>query len=210
MRWLISVALLAASCAWAQPESMDLPALATRPCLDGLDESVSRRSRSSHATAHAVEREREIHRKRCRIESGEGLWKTATGLGAYKLYFADAKEGQAGFFGTMRENARPVTVAFRLKIENRKITEAEVFISRDADAARRLETGMPDAVLQRDCGGRQPEFASGTQHPSPTPAPLVDEERQLVLTAGPDAAAIVAIRNRQIRKSEILTFSTKK
>ncbi len=119
----------------------------------------------------------------------------------YKLYFADAKEGLAGFFGTMRENARPVTVVLRLKIENRKVTEAEAFISRDPEIARRFERESPDVIFTEIV----PETSRSSRQDLSTiatapQAPLIDEERQLVLVAGKDTAAVVAIRNKQSRK----------
>jgi hypothetical protein len=51
-------------------------------------------------------------------------------MGTYKLYFADPKAGQAGFYGTLEEHGHPAILGPRLKIENRKISEMETIIIR--------------------------------------------------------------------------------
>src|SRR3984885_11998238 len=48
------------------------------------------------------------------LKLGEGLWKTASGLGTYQLYFADPAQGQVAFYGTIRENTRPTSIVLRL------------------------------------------------------------------------------------------------
>jgi hypothetical protein len=82
------------------------------------------------------------------LKPGEGLWKTATGLGTYKLYFADPQMGQVGFFGTIRENGRPASLVLRLKVANRRIEEIETLVLRGAGPANNMErAGTPDPVL---------------------------------------------------------------
>jgi len=82
------------------------------------------------------------------LKPGEALWKTASGLGTYKLYFADPQAGQVGFFGTIRENGRPASLVLRLKVENRRISEIETLVLRGAGSAINMEkAGTPDPVL---------------------------------------------------------------
>jgi len=64
---------------------------------------------------------------------GAGLWKTMTALGKLDRRYFDAESGQAGFFGTIEEAAGPAIVTLRLKVEDRKITEAEWVINRKGD-----------------------------------------------------------------------------
>ncbi|HTE41105.1 MAG TPA: hypothetical protein VK629_09750 [Steroidobacteraceae bacterium] len=61
---------------------------------------------------------------------GEGLWKTAVGLGKLQRIYVDAVQGQAAFFGLIDEQVDPAIVSLRLKIVNRKVTEAEAIIGR--------------------------------------------------------------------------------
>ena len=64
------------------------------------------------------------------LELGDGLWGTATGLGNYKHYFEDPREGQVGFFGTLRENNRPIILAARLKVSSGLVREIETVVVR--------------------------------------------------------------------------------
>jgi hypothetical protein len=80
------------------------------------------------------------------LKLGEALWGTASGMGTYKLYFADPRAGQVGFEGTIRENGTPAILLFRLKIVNRKITEAETMVHRNADDAKAFEKMGPNPL----------------------------------------------------------------
>jgi len=67
------------------------------------------------------------------VKLGNGVWKTITGLGKVQRRYVDAISGQAGYFGIVEENGAPAIATLRLKVENRKITEAEWVISRKGD-----------------------------------------------------------------------------
>ncbi len=64
------------------------------------------------------------------LELGDGLWNVTTGIGPYKIYVADPQSQQVAFIGTLLENNRPVTLALRLKLDDRKITEIETMVHR--------------------------------------------------------------------------------
>jgi hypothetical protein len=81
------------------------------------------------------------------LKLGDALWGTISGLGAYKVYFADPQAGQAGVETTIRENGTPAILVVRLKIVNRKITEVETMVRRGAEPAQNLEKfGQPNPV----------------------------------------------------------------
>src|ERR1700722_3072843 len=65
--------------------------------------------------------------------AGTGLWQTATALGKLQRRYLDAENGQAGYFGTLEEASGPAIVTLRLKVDDRKITEAEWVLSRKGD-----------------------------------------------------------------------------
>jgi hypothetical protein len=69
------------------------------------------------------------------LEIGDGLWGTVTGIGSYKLKFADVKTGQVGFFGVVQETRESSPYAMRIKVEDRKISEVETAIFRLSDSA---------------------------------------------------------------------------
>jgi hypothetical protein len=82
------------------------------------------------------------------LKLGDGLWGTASARGVYKEYFDDPEAGQAAFFGTMKENGHGIALALRLKIENRRISEAESVVVRSPRTFDMMEkAGAPDPVL---------------------------------------------------------------
>lgn len=64
------------------------------------------------------------------VKPGEGFWKSNTGLGKFQRIYVDAVQGQAGFFGLIEEGEAPAIVSLRLKVVDRKVTEAEIIIGR--------------------------------------------------------------------------------
>jgi len=82
------------------------------------------------------------------LKLGDGLWNTASARGVYKEYFDDPEEGQIAFFGTMKENGHGIALALRLKIENRRIGEAESVVVRSPRTFDLMEkAAAPDPLL---------------------------------------------------------------
>src|SRR5438552_14127581 len=67
------------------------------------------------------------------VKLSSGLWKTATALGKVQRRYFDPVTGQAAYFGLIEENGSPAVVTLRLKVDNKKATEAEWVISRKGD-----------------------------------------------------------------------------
>jgi hypothetical protein len=67
------------------------------------------------------------------IKLGTGVWKSVTALGRVQRRYVDAVTGQAAYFGTIEESGSPAVVTVRVRVEHRKITEAEWYIARKAD-----------------------------------------------------------------------------
>jgi hypothetical protein len=55
-----------------------------------------------------------------------GLWQTASKVGAYRHVFADPESGQFGMFATLDENGHGVTLGARVKLHLGIIQEVEV------------------------------------------------------------------------------------
>jgi hypothetical protein len=64
---------------------------------------------------------------------GSGIWQSAMALGKLQRRYFDTGTGQAGYFGTIEEAAGPAIATVRLKVEDRRIIEAEWVISRKGD-----------------------------------------------------------------------------
>jgi hypothetical protein len=63
------------------------------------------------------------------VHPGNGVWKTFTGLGKVQRRYLDTVNQSAGYFGTMEEGSNTHVVSLRIKIEKRRITEAEWVIT---------------------------------------------------------------------------------
>lgn len=61
---------------------------------------------------------------------GEGLWRSVTGLGRYRVTLADPSSGQAACYGALEEHGLFALAAVRLRVEGGLITEIEAAIAR--------------------------------------------------------------------------------
>jgi hypothetical protein len=84
------------------------------------------------------------------LKLGDGMWGPASGIGAYKLYFADPQAGQVGFFGVVEENAHPAVVALRLRVEGDSISEIEAIVARKAHDDWVKPAGLVDKPIFRE------------------------------------------------------------
>lgn len=64
---------------------------------------------------------------------GTGLWQSMKGPGKLQRRYFDPVSGQAGYFGVIEDASGPAIVSLRLKVDGRKITEAEWVLSRKGD-----------------------------------------------------------------------------
>jgi hypothetical protein len=67
------------------------------------------------------------------VKPGEGMWKTFSGRGPYRVYLADPATGQAGYYGDITEDAGqlPGVIALRMKVKDHRITEIETITVRE-------------------------------------------------------------------------------
>jgi len=106
-----------------------------RQCLYGvLDQYLDALVRKDPAKA-AWTKDVRFTENNVELMIGDGLWGTITGLGDYKLKFADTARGQIGFFGVVQETKDSSAFALRIKVKDRKIAEVETVVFRLADAA---------------------------------------------------------------------------
>jgi hypothetical protein len=67
------------------------------------------------------------------VRPPNGVWKTVTGLGKVQRRYLDPVSGQAGFYGLIEEGSELAIATLRLRIENKKMTEAEWYLARPGD-----------------------------------------------------------------------------
>jgi len=67
------------------------------------------------------------------VRNGTGTWQSVTGLGKLQRRYLDPVSEQAAYFGIVEEGAASAIVTVRVRVQQRKITEAEWLIARKGD-----------------------------------------------------------------------------
>jgi hypothetical protein len=67
------------------------------------------------------------------VKPGEGMWKTFSGRGTYRVYLADPANGEVGYYGDITEDAGllPGVIALRMKVKDHRIVELETITVRE-------------------------------------------------------------------------------
>ena len=122
---------LAAMAGW--PASAAAQAACDRACLRTmLDQYLSAVVKHDPAAAPLVVGFRQTENA-INVRPGNGVWKTVTGLGKVQRRYFDAVTGQAAYYGTVEEGSETAVVTLRVRVENRRLTEAEWFLARPND-----------------------------------------------------------------------------
>jgi hypothetical protein len=74
----------------------------------------------------------------------DGLWRTASSLGKYRLYVIDPEAGELGVYAKLQENGAPVLVATRLQVLEHRINQIESIVARGMDAIPGANGPRPD------------------------------------------------------------------
>ena len=93
------------------------------------------------------------------LDVGEGLWVGASASpSAFRLYVPDPAIDQIALIGMMREFDRPVLVALRLRVLNRRVVEAEHIVVRSLTepGLKNLVTPRPAFLADVPAGQRVP------------------------------------------------------
>ena len=74
-----------------------------------------------------------------KLELGDGLWRTFTAQGSYRLFVDDVDAGHVAFLGSIREADTPTMLALHLRIREGRITAAEALVQRNEKSALGFE-----------------------------------------------------------------------
>jgi hypothetical protein len=144
MQWAACGALVIIGCDSAIAQSA-----CDRACLSGmLDRYLEAVIAHDPAKAPLVVGFRQTENA-VNVALGKGVWKSVTGLGKVQRRYFDPVTGQAGFYGTVMEGNETPIVTIRLRVEGRKLTEAEWYIARENDPGLSgpRQPGRPPANL---------------------------------------------------------------
>jgi hypothetical protein len=74
-----------------------------------------------------------------KLELGDGLWRTITAKGTYRMFVADVESGHVAFLGSIIEDDTPAMLALHLRIRKGRISAAETLVQRSEKSARGFE-----------------------------------------------------------------------
>jgi hypothetical protein len=132
---------------WHVPDPADnIDRDCDRQCLQGFIDQYLQAMLDRDPYRLSVTKDLKFTENTVRLRLGDGLWNTLTGVGTYKLYFADTKAGQVGVFAAIEENGLPARISLRLKIEGRRISEVETVVIRKQNAPGGLLSNALAAV----------------------------------------------------------------
>jgi hypothetical protein len=104
-----------------------------RACLQGFVDSYLDAMAKHDASKLPVAANAKFTENGKEMKWGEGFWKTA-GVSSYRLYALDPVAGDAAAQSVVAENGDLDTFFVRLKLKNKKITEAETLVCRKGQA----------------------------------------------------------------------------
>jgi len=146
---LAFAALASCSKKAAPPPAADVPVpqVCDRACLEGFIEAYLAALVAHDPAQLQVAGAVKFVENNQPLKLGEGTWKTVTGLGEYRHYFADPESGQVAVITVVHENGADALFDVRLSVANRKITEAETMIIRDPrGSANYVKMQKPEAL----------------------------------------------------------------
>jgi hypothetical protein len=74
-----------------------------------------------------------------KLALGDGLWRTFTGKGSYRMFVDDVEAGHVVFLGSIREADTPAMLALHLRVRDRKITAIETLVQRNEKSGQGFE-----------------------------------------------------------------------
>ncbi len=74
-----------------------------------------------------------------KLDPGDGLWRTLTAKGTYRMFITDPQAGHVTFLGSIKEADTPAMLALHLKARNGEIAEVETLVQRSDKSAQGFE-----------------------------------------------------------------------
>jgi len=132
-----SAALILTACATAS--SAASPAACDRACLESFVDVYLDAAIAHDPHRLPVTKDVKFTENGQLLELGEGLWKTLSAKGSYRLFITDTAAGRVAFLGSIQEDGTPAMIALHLKIRDHRIAEAETLVQRSDRSAQGFE-----------------------------------------------------------------------
>ncbi|HEV7715623.1 MAG TPA: hypothetical protein VGO53_08500 [Steroidobacteraceae bacterium] len=131
---LLVVAALVASAALPRAVEAATPAC-DRACLEGFVDKYLDAVLAHDPSRLPVTRDIKFTENGQKLELGDGLWRTLTAKGSYRMFVTDVQAGQVAFLGSIVEADTPAMLALHLKIEKDRIARVETLVQRSDKSA---------------------------------------------------------------------------
>ncbi len=128
--------------------TQDPQLLCDRSCLQSVAESYLKAVVAHDPKLLALDDRVRFTENGQELQPGDGFWNTASGVGAVQQFYADPQTQQITYIGTMREFDNVVLMALRLKVHDRRLSEAETLFYRKGAGPAWSDAGI-DAVNAR-------------------------------------------------------------
>ncbi|MGH8150362.1 MAG: hypothetical protein ACRETB_10380 [Steroidobacteraceae bacterium] len=110
-----------------------------RACLDGFVDQYLAALAAHDPSRLAVTKDVRFTENGQRLVLGDGLWRTMTGVGTFRMIVADTAAERVAFLGSIREAGTPAMLALHLAIRHHRIAEIETLVQRSARSAQGFE-----------------------------------------------------------------------
>jgi hypothetical protein len=74
-----------------------------------------------------------------KLELGDGLWRTLTAKGSYRMVAADPQAGRVSFLGSIKEDGLYAMLAVHMKIVKGQVAELETLVQRNEKSGEGFE-----------------------------------------------------------------------
>jgi hypothetical protein len=115
------------------PEAPSSPGECNRDCLYSFIDKYFDAMLSRYPAAIAMAPQVKYTENEQTVKPGEGIWKTFSGRGSYRVYLADPATGQAAYYGDFSEDGGLLVgvMALRVKVTEHRLTEIELITVRE-------------------------------------------------------------------------------
>jgi len=128
---------------WSLPSARDIAVAASAPCdRSCLERFVDRYldAMLAHDPSRApFSPDVKFTENGQKLELGDGLWRTITTKGTYRMFVTGIESGHVAFLGSITEADTPAMLALHLRIRKGQISAAEMLVQRNEKSAKGFE-----------------------------------------------------------------------
>jgi hypothetical protein len=110
-----------------------------RACLEGFVDRYLDAMLAHDPSRVPFARDAKLTENGQKLVPGDGLWRTFTGKGTYRMFVTDVESGHVAFLGSIKEADTAAMLALHLRIRQGRISAAELLVQRNEKSALGFE-----------------------------------------------------------------------